>query len=328
MTWGADSLSGNLLRMPPSISGSLESLRCTPETGSKDPFFVDPSPFWPYNFFMDNVSESLERDSGPTAVVLIGHGSPLAEGNRHFRETVAKLMPRLPPEWMVREAFLEHAEPEVRTVLHELARMKASIHLFPFLLFDAGHSKGDVWGFMGELAREFPKVTVVREWAIGTDQAPVSVILKLLPPKDPAIRDQVVIVGRGSLDPGANASLYYQGRRLWERRQGGEFLYSFIGVTEPRYRPLMETLEPSGFDRILVVPYFLFEGVLMERIRKGLEDFLARHPLPHGGFITPPFGDHPVLLDAIAGRLTRLVKNRQTVMPRWLALDPPASATL
>ncbi len=277
---------------------------------------------------MEKMTGSSGRKGGETAVVLIGHGSPMEEGNRHFRETVRKLLPRLPPEWTVREAFLEHAEPDVRSVLRELAEKKATIHLFPFLLFDAGHSKGDVWGFMGELAREFPDVTVVREWAIGIDQAPVSVLLELLPPADPAIRDQVVIVGRGSLDPGANASLYYQGRRLWERRRGREFLYSFIGVTEPRYRGLMESLDPAGIDRLLVVPYFLFEGVLMERIRGGVKDFLGRHPLPHGGVVTPPFGDHPHLLDAIAGRLVRLAKNRQTVMPRWLALDPSPSPTL
>ncbi len=270
---------------------------------------------------------SGEKDAG-TAVVLIGHGSPMEEGNRHFRETVEKLLPKLPREWTVRAAFLEHAEPDVRTVLQELAKENADIHLFPFLLFDAGHSKGDVWGFMGDLAREFPKVSVVREWAIGIDQSPVSVILELLPPPDPDIRDQVVIVGRGSLDPGANASLYYQGRRLWERRKGKEYLYSFIGVTEPRFRALMETLDPSGIDRLLVVPYFLFEGVLMERIRLGVKEFLGRHPLVQGGVVTPPFGDHPILLDAIAGRLVRLVKNRHTVMPRWLALDPPFSATL
>lgn len=264
----------------------------------------------------------------PAAVVLIGHGSPKEEGNRHFRETVRQLVPRLPPDWIVKEAFLEHAEPEVRHVLHELAEQGASIHLFPFLLFDAGHSKGDVWGFMGELAREFPHVSVVREWAIGTDQAPVTAILDLLPSPDPSIRDQVIVVGRGSLDPGANASLYYQGRRLWERRRGPEFLYSFIGVTDPRYRTLLDGLDPAGIDRLLVVPYFLFEGVLMDRIRSGMEEYLLRHPLPHGGVVTAPFGDHPVLIDTMTRRLERLVRNRHTVMPRWLSLDPPSSATL
>ena len=277
---------------------------------------------------MEQDQEGIRKDRGPTAVVLIGHGSPMEEGNRHFRETVRLLSPRLPKDWIVREAFLEHAEPEVQSVLRSLAKEDAAIHLFPFLLFDAGHSKGDVWGFMSDLARDFPGVSVVREWAIGIDHAPIAVLSDLLPPPDPEIRDQVVIVGRGSLDPGANASLYYQGRRLWERRRGPEFLYSFIGVTEPRYKLLLETLDPQGFDRLLVVPYFLFEGVLMDRIRKGLEDFLVRCPIPHGGLVTPPFGDHPVLLDAIAGRLVRLVRNRQTVMPRWLSLDPPASATL
>ncbi len=262
------------------------------------------------------------------AVVVIGHGSPMEEGNRHFRETFRRLVPYLPPDFVVREAFLEHAEPSVAQVIDELPESLSTLLLFPFLLFDAGHSKDDVWGFAKEASQKRPDLQIVREWAIGTDVAPIDVLLSILPPADPAIRDLVVIVGRGSLDPAANASLYYQGRRLWERRRGPEFRYAFIGVTEPRFAPFLEELDPTGYDRLLVVPYFLFEGVLMERIRTATSAFLARHPLPAGGVVTPPFGDHPILLSAIARRLERLARNRQTVYPRWVSLDPQALSTL
>jgi len=260
------------------------------------------------------------------AVVVIGHGSPLPSGNVHFRETFRKLARLLPPHWDVREAFLEHAEPEVETVLEECARRGGDVYIFPFLLFDAGHSKSDVWTFIHDLKKSFPQVRIVRDWAIGTDQTPVSVLLDLLPPVEEGIRDRLIFVGRGSLDPNANASLYYQGRRLWERRRGPEFQYAFIGVTDPRFRSVIDELDPECFDRLLVVPYFLFEGVLMERIRGSVNEFLSRCPVRGGGHVTPPFGDHPLLLSSIAGRLTRLVQNGSTAMPRWVQLD--SSTTL
>ncbi|MGC8500340.1 MAG: sirohydrochlorin chelatase [Leptospirillia bacterium] len=266
-------------------------------------------------------------DASPIAIVVIGHGSPMEDGNLHFRETFRKLKACLPSDFVVREAFLEHAEPSVSQVLSELSETGATILLFPFLLFDAGHSKGDLWGFMKELREGRPDVRVAREWAIGTDWAPIEVLQEILPPKDPGIRDLVVVVGRGSLDPAANASLYYQGRRLWERRRGPEFRYAFIGVTEPRFLPFLDDLDISGYDRLLVVPYFLFEGVLMERIRKATAAFAERRFLPRGAVVTPPFGDHPILLSAIAKRLVRLAKNRHTVVPRWVPLDPPLLST-
>ena len=274
------------------------------------------------------MKSSLSPEAPSVAVVVIGHGSPMEEGNRHFRETFRKLAPCLPPGFVVREAFLEHADPPVSRVIDELPEGLSTLLLFPFLLFDAGHSKEDVWKFVKEASRKRPDLLIVREWAIGTDSAPIDALLSILPPADPATRDLVVMVGRGSLDPAANASLYYQGRRLWERRRGPEFRYAFIGVTEPRLGPFLEELDPAGYDRLIVVPYFLFEGVLMERIRTAISAFLERHPLPAGGLVTPPFGDHPILLSAIARRLERLARNRQTVYPRWVSLDPQALSTL
>ncbi len=294
-------------------------------SSSMDSRFVELPSASPYNRDM----KTLPHSEAPSiAVIVIGHGSPMEEGNRHFRETFRKLVPFLPPDIIAREAFLEHAEPPVSQVVDDLPESISTLLFFPFLLFDAGHSKADVWGFVKEASRKRPNLQIVREWAIGTDSAPVEALLSILPPADPSIRDLVVIVGRGSLDPAANASLYYQGRRLWERRRGPEFHYAFIGVTEPRFSPFLEGLDPAGYDRLLVTPYFLFEGVLMERIRTATSAFLDRHPLPAGGLVTPPFGDHPILLSAIARRLERLARNRQTVYPRWVPLDPPALSTL
>jgi sirohydrochlorin cobaltochelatase len=275
-------------------------------------------------------SEGARRMVGKKpAIVVIGHGSPLPGGNEHFRDTFRKLALLLPDDWHVREAFLEHAEPDVETVLEQYARMDSDIFIFPFLLFDAGHSKSDVWTFIHDMKRKFPKIKVVRDWAIGTDQVPVSVLLDLLPIPEEGTSDRLILVGRGSMDPNANASLYYQGRRLWERRGGPEPVFSFIGVTQPRFKTVLEELDPEGFDRLLVAPYFLFEGILMDRIRDAVSHFLSENPVQRGGLVTPPFGDHPLLLASIADRLRRLVIKGATAMPKWVQLDPsPTLSTL
>lgn len=87
----------------------------------------------------------------------------------------------------------------------------------------------------------------------------------------------VLLVGRGSSDPEANAELYRIARLLWE---GGGFAgveAAFVNGTAPdvpsgldRCRKLgAGTKEKAG--RIVVLPYFLFDGVLPGRARQQAE---------------------------------------------------------
>lgn len=257
------------------------------------------------------------------SAVLIVHGSPDERGNEHARATFEKLRKKLSPNIPMEMAlaFIDHAEPDVGSVIDRLADRSGGIGLFPFLLFDAGHSKSDVSGYMNAASEAHPETPLIRDWALGTDQKVVSILLDMLPKADPAIRDTVILIGRGSLDPNANASLYYQGRRLWERRRGAQPVFAFISVTDPRLSEVLDSLDPGLQDRILLVPYFLFEGVLLDRIRGLAEAYRKRTGFGGEVIVTPPFGDHPMMLDYMTERIRRVLKLGRTPMPKWPILD-------
>ena len=226
-------------------------------------------------------------------VLLVVHGSPDNRGNLHALEAYARLKDRLGGDIPLAIGFIEHAEPSVDDSLDLLAEKVEGVALVPLLLFDAGHSKNDMSSYIRRAKRLHPGLEIIRDWALGTDQNVVSLLLEILPPIEETVRETLVIVGRGSLDANANASLFYQGRRLWERRRGSLPLFSFISVTEPRLSGLLENLPPDRQDRLVLLPYFLFEGVLMDRIRNQGASYREKKSFSGTILVTPPFGDHP-----------------------------------
>jgi sirohydrochlorin cobaltochelatase len=86
----------------------------------------------------------------------------------------------------------------------------------------------------------------------------------------------VLLVGRGSTDPEENAELFRVARLLWEGRGYAGVEAAFVTQAAPDV--------PSGLDRcvrlgavsagrgrVVVLPYFLFEGTLPGRLRKQAE---------------------------------------------------------
>ena len=73
----------------------------------------------------------------------------------------------------------------------------------------------------------------------------------------------LVVVGRGSSDPDANSNVAKVTRMLVEGFGfgWGETVYS--GVTFPLVEPGLRHVVRLGFRRVVVVPYFLFSGVLV-----------------------------------------------------------------
>lgn len=265
-------------------------------------------------FSIGPVSPDLSKEGW--VVLIVAHGSPEEKGNVHFRQTFSILSKMLPSDIDLRQGFIEHASPSVSDSIRDVSPRMAGIAMLPYLLFDAGHSKSDVPSYISEAKNRFPGLTVIREWALGTDQILVDILLNILPPVDKDKKEVLILVGRGSLDPNANASLYYQSRRLWERRRGADPQVTFIGVTEPRLSAVMSDLK-TDFDRLIIVPVFLFEGVLMDRIRHQASLFQARTGYEGEILITPAFGDHPLLLAHMAKRIKRLLHLGRTPMPRW-----------
>jgi sirohydrochlorin cobaltochelatase len=76
----------------------------------------------------------------------------------------------------------------------------------------------------------------------------------------------VLLVGRGSTDPDANADLYKVARLLSDSRGLGLVEPAFVSLARPFVADGLERCRRLGARRIAVVPYFLFTGVLARRI--------------------------------------------------------------
>ncbi len=118
----------------------------------------------------------------------------------------------------------------------------------------------------------------------------------------------VVIVGRGSTDPDSNAELHKVARLLADSRNLGAVAVTsdisarasrtesgarvpvsgagllslvepaFVSLAPPSVEDALERTRRLGARRIAVVPYFLFHGLLVDRIESEAREWAANHP--------------------------------------------------
>jgi sirohydrochlorin cobaltochelatase len=88
----------------------------------------------------------------------------------------------------------------------------------------------------------------------------------------------VLLVGRGSTDPDANAELFKVARLLWEGRGIGGVEAAFVSLAEPGVPAGLDRCRRLGARRIVVLPYFLFDGVLPDRVAAQARHWAAGRP--------------------------------------------------
>ena len=73
-------------------------------------------------------------------------------------------------------------------------------------------------------------------------------------------------MGRGSSDPDANGDVCKLARIIWEGSNYKTVETCFIGITHPRLEEGFRRAYMYQAKRVIVLPYFLFTGTLMEKI--------------------------------------------------------------
>ena len=234
-------------------------------------------------------------------LLVVGHGTRDDEGVAGFGKFVARLQGRLPVD--VAGGFIELSPPPLADAVAELvARGHRRIAAVPLVLVSAGHGKGDIPGAMAREQARHPDLS----YAYGRPLGPHPILLTLLEqrmdavlPPDTARADTaradtaradtaradhvradtaVLLVGRGSTDPDGNAEVYKMARLLWEGRGLGAVETAFVSLTRPAVPEGLERCRRLGFRRVVVLPYFLFAGVLPDRVAAAARAYAADHP--------------------------------------------------
>jgi sirohydrochlorin cobaltochelatase len=218
----------------------------------------------------------------PPALILAGHGSRDETGAAAFRAFTTRLAGRLAADGIeVAGGFIELSDPPLREAVAAVAR-PGGRHLVsvPLVLSAASHSKGDI---PAALAREQARHPGLR-WSYGRPLGPHPVLLDLLADRIAAVTDPaaappaVLLAGRGTTDPDANAELYKVARLLWEGRDYPLAETAFVSLAEPGIAAGLERCRLLGARQIVVARYFLFPGVLPDRVADQARDFGAGYP--------------------------------------------------
>lgn len=244
--------------------------------------------------------------------MLCGHGSRNRRAVGEFASLADALRARLPGV-PVEYGYLEFAEPVLSQGLDRLrAQGVRNILAVPGMLFAAGHAKNDIPSVLNTYAARFPEVTVTYGRELGVDlkmlRAAGDRIEEALAPLTPLPRTEtlLMVVGRGASDPDANANAAKVMRLLWEGMGFGWGEVAYSGVTFPLVAPALQHAMKLGYRRIVVFPYFLFTGVLVNRIFDAADEAQQAHPEVE--IVKAPWlGDHRLVVETFIDRIREIL---------------------
>ncbi|UOE95994.1 sirohydrochlorin chelatase [Alkalihalobacillus sp. LMS39] len=233
------------------------------------------------------------------AILFIGHGSKVKEGNEQVLQFVESMRQGIKVP-IVETCFLEFAKPTIPAGIDAVVAKGATrVALVPMMFFSAGHSKIHIPHEIDEAKEKYPHVQFTYGRPIGVHDKLFDILVGRLQevgfaPTEYDEKKAVLLVGRGSSDADANSELYKISRLLSERLHMTNVELSFIGVTSPTVEEGIERCLKLDATSVYIVPYFFFTGVLMERMEEKRRQFVADYP-NFEFHMTSFFGFHPEL---------------------------------
>ena len=212
-------------------------------------------------------------------LLLVGHGTKSAAGVAQFAELVAKVR-RCRPDTAVEGGFLELSSPPIQDAVARLAQEAAVVDVVPLVLVAAGHSKGDIPAALEREALRHPGLSFRYGRPLGAHPlllAAAEARIEAVLPRAAWGDTGVVLVGRGASDPDANAEIAKTARLLQEGRGLPAVETSFVSLAEPGVPAALDRVRRLGFGRVVVQPWFLFHGVLPDRIVEQSRRWAEQH---------------------------------------------------
>jgi sirohydrochlorin cobaltochelatase len=207
----------------------------------------------------------------PQPLLIVGHGTVDQGGVTEFRSFIRRLGERMRAAGVdVGGGFIELSAPAIGEVWSDLVeREHRRMVAVPLVLVAAGHGKGDIPAALEREVRRHPGTSYV----FGRPLGPHPILLELLAeriesvlPREEWADAAVVLVGRGSTDPDANAEVCKVSRLLQETAGFATVETAFISLARPDVPTGIERARRLGAKKVVVAPYFLFDGVLPQRV--------------------------------------------------------------
>lgn len=206
-----------------------------------------------------------------TSILLIGHGSRNQASNDEIRDFCQQWR-QMHPDWRIELCYIELADVLLPEGLQRAAAGADKVIVIPLILSAAGHVKAEIPEHIAQARLQFPQVEFIYAAHIGANQDILKILqnnlkkaMKQIAMPDPKTTG-VILLGRGSSDKVANGELAKLARWLYEDSEHELVEIAFTGITHPRLETAVQRQVRLGMMQIVILPYYLFTGILIERI--------------------------------------------------------------
>jgi len=273
----------------------------------------------------DNTDHAASHAANDTTILLVGHGSRERAGNDEI-ETFAKRWREAHPAWRIELCFIEFADIEVEEGLARAAQGAARVIVVPLILNAAGHVKVEIPAHIATARLRFCGVRFDYAPHLGVCEPILAILqrqlrrcMQALDMPDPT-NTGLVLLGRGSSDRHANGEMAKMARWLQEEGQHEIVDLAFTGITFPRLERVVQRQSLLGIRQVVVLPYYLFTGTLIQRIGRQVGHLRAQYPQLRFA-LGSHFGFEPEIAWLLADRVQGLLAGRLDAVPVDMPVD-------
>ena len=221
-------------------------------------------------------------------ILLVGHGSRGPDGNREIE--------RFAGEWRARQpgldievCFIEFADVLLEEGLDRAARAAAArgvqrVIVAPLILNAASHVKTEIPEHIASARIRHPDLEFLYAAHLGACEPILAILerrryqaMRELDMPDPR-NTGIILLARGSSDRVANGHVAEMVRWLFESGEHDLVDIAFTGVTHPRLEGVAQRQARLGMMQIIILPYYLFTGRLIERIERQVDNLRQQYP--------------------------------------------------
>ncbi|MFD2703899.1 sirohydrochlorin chelatase [Salibacterium lacus] len=207
------------------------------------------------------------------AVLYVGHGTRVPEGSRQMKAFVEETKKSVPCS-VQETCFLELSEPDIPAGAARCVEQGADIiTVVPVLLLTAGHIKEDIPAELQKVQEIYPHLTIQYGAPFGLHPKMLDVLMLRLKAQGWTREEEadILLVGRGSSDNNALRDFYRIAGSLEERTEGQNVKSAFLAAASPSFDEGLAAAAQSRAERVYVVPYLMFTGLLMQEMQEKIE---------------------------------------------------------
>ena len=203
------------------------------------------------------------------AILYVGHGTRSKKGADEAKQFLEGVMQEV--ECAIQEiSFLELTEPFIDEGFTRCVdRGATSICVVPVFLLSAGHIKKDIPEALEPLKQKYPQIPVEIAGPLGVRHDILDALAELIKDALPDVScdDSVLIVGRGSSDLAILESFETIVSGVKGRIELAHVESCYLAAAAPTFQEGIEGICRKATGRVIVVPYLLFEGLLLAEVR-------------------------------------------------------------